>query len=243
MSSEKLNAAINSIEAGDKTAAMRILAEIVTTDPKNEMAWFWLSKCVEEIDRKRYCLARALSINPNSTRTRQALIELESLSQPTYTNHVDAPSEPPQQSEPIPETPKTPLSLELVEKDQPKQERSSVPILIIAILLLCACVYVFVMRGGTPSASVTTRTDRSEAVYAWASAKILVSNKLKAPSTAKYPDNCWNGECVTPLGNYRYMVKNYVDAQNSFGAMIRTTFVVIVVDKGTEWVLESADFF
>jgi hypothetical protein len=77
MSSEKLDAAIKSIEAGDKTAAMQILASIVTTDPRNEMAWFWLSKCVEENDRKRYCLSKVLAINPNNRDARQALAQLE----------------------------------------------------------------------------------------------------------------------------------------------------------------------
>lgn len=93
MSSEKLDAAIKSIEAGDKTAAMRLLAGIVVTDPKNEMAWLWLSKCVEEQDRKRYCLTRILDINPNNQDARQALAQLESLSKPSRQEPIERTSD------------------------------------------------------------------------------------------------------------------------------------------------------
>jgi hypothetical protein len=76
-SSEKLNAAINAIKAGNKATAMRILAGIVIADPNNERAWLWLSMCVEEIDRKKYCLSKVLAINPNNLDARKALVQLE----------------------------------------------------------------------------------------------------------------------------------------------------------------------
>lgn len=47
-----------------------------------------------------------------------------------------------------------------------------------------------------------------------------VENKLKSPSSAKFP---WELKAVRgPDGNF--IVENYVDAQNSFGAMIRSNY-------------------
>ena len=66
-----------------------------------------------------------------------------------------------------------------------------------------------------------------------AEAKICAQNKiesmLKAPSTANFPWFEWR---TTPLGNNKYRVSSYVDAENSFGAKIRTYFAceVIVID-------------
>ena len=33
--------------------------------------------CVEEIDRKNYCLSKVLAINPNNLDARKALVQLE----------------------------------------------------------------------------------------------------------------------------------------------------------------------
>jgi hypothetical protein len=49
-----------------------------------------------------------------------------------------------------------------------------------------------------------------------------VMKTLKAPSTADFP---WPGEeTIVDHGAWRYTVQSYVDAQNSFGAKIRTPF-------------------
>ena len=54
----------------------------------------------------------------------------------------------------------------------------------------------------------------------------FVKQRLKSPSTAKFP-GVFDGRAdhVTALGNQTYRIVSYVDAQNSFGAMIRTQFV------------------
>lgn len=59
---------------------------------------------------------------------------------------------------------------------------------------------------------------------AWVCAIDVVENRLKSPSTA---DFCSYPEAtITDLGNNRYRIKGYVDAQNSFGATIRSNFTV-----------------
>jgi len=48
---------------------------------------------------------------------------------------------------------------------------------------------------------------------------------LKSPSSAKFP---WGLKSSLISGD-KYRVANYVDSQNSFGAMIRTNYVCEVV--------------
>jgi len=59
---------------------------------------------------------------------------------------------------------------------------------------------------------------------AWVCAQNVVENHLKSPSTA---DFCSYPEAtITDLGNNKYKIVGYVDAQNSFGAVIRSYFTV-----------------
>lgn len=50
----------------------------------------------------------------------------------------------------------------------------------------------------------------------------FVTDKLRSPSTADFP---LLDRTVIPKGRYRYLVKSYVDAQNGFGADVRTGFL------------------
>lgn len=59
---------------------------------------------------------------------------------------------------------------------------------------------------------------------AWVCAIDVVENRLKSPSSA---DFCSYPEAtITDLGNNRYKIQGYVDAQNSFGATVRSKFTV-----------------
>jgi len=70
-------------------------------------------------------------------------------------------------------------------------------------------------------------------------AKEFVSQKLKAPSTAKFPNS--NHAEIINTGYNRWRVTSYVDAQNTFGAMIRNNFTVLLSynDSTNEWLLEN----
>lgn len=52
----------------------------------------------------------------------------------------------------------------------------------------------------------------------------MVKGQLKAPSTADFPWLYDDGVNIQALGGDQYKVSAYVDAQNSFGAMIRTKY-------------------
>lgn len=61
---------------------------------------------------------------------------------------------------------------------------------------------------------------------AFVMAESAVKTILKAPSTAEF---CKYREAVVTAVNNTYTVSGWVDAQNSFGAMLRNTFVVQLV--------------
>ena len=65
------------------------------------------------------------------------------------------------------------------------------------------------------------------------------AGRLKAPSTAKFQRS--SDAVVTRLGVNKYRVKSYVDAENSFGAMIRTTYLCAVTLNGEMWTLNSLE--
>ena len=73
-------------------------------------------------------------------------------------------------------------------------------------------------------------------------AKEYVEASLKAPSTAKWASY---NEFATARGRDKkgnvikdvWDVTGYVDAQNSYGAMLRTNFLVTVQKQGDEWKL------
>ena len=68
-----LQDAINAIQAGDLATGKSLLAKLLQQEPDNEAAWIWMSGTVEDIDQRRYCLEKALEINPaNAVRRRPA---------------------------------------------------------------------------------------------------------------------------------------------------------------------------
>jgi len=75
-------------------------------------------------------------------------------------------------------------------------------------------------------------------IAAYAMAQEFVDKQLKAPSTSKYP--VYSEKFVKDLGEGRYTVTTYVDAQNSFGAMIRNNFTCTLLYVGNDkWQLED----
>jgi hypothetical protein len=80
-------------------------------------------------------------------------------------------------------------------------------------------------------------------IDAWLACREFVTRRLKAPSTASFPF-AGSQDYVADLGEGRFRASAYVDAQNSFGAKIRTTFdctVKCVADRCTPESLKLAE--
>lgn len=73
-----------------------------------------------------------------------------------------------------------------------------------------------------------------------AACRSFVQDRLKAPSTAKFP--------VSPLavrvaGPATWDIRGYVDAQNAFGAMLRNDYRCSVSFEGKHVLLERLEFY
>lgn len=62
--SEKLEQAIHEVELGNKPEALRLIAQVLKDDPKNEDAWIWMAEAVDDSIKKVECLEKVLEINP-----------------------------------------------------------------------------------------------------------------------------------------------------------------------------------
>lgn len=107
MITEKLYEAIQLIKAGNKQAAIPLLKDVLQTNPKDENAWLWMYTCVSKLEEKKFCLQKALEINPENQQARKALEKLNASmlapntpeqTSPVSTPTAPAPQTPPQQN-------------------------------------------------------------------------------------------------------------------------------------------------
>ena len=75
--------------------------------------------------------------------------------------------------------------------------------------------------------------EKAERLDAFVWAQTFVSRELKSPSTAQYPVQ--KDAAITKLDDGKYKIESFVDAQNSFGAMLRKSFVVIMHKSNDKW--------
>ncbi|ACL75200.1 hypothetical protein [Ruminiclostridium cellulolyticum] len=67
--------------------------------------------------------------------------------------------------------------------------------------------------------------------FAWTAAKKEVKERLKSPSTADFPFS-YNEQYIKEVETKTFIIKSYVDAENSFGANIRSNFIVKIKKTG-----------
>lgn len=84
------------------------------------------------------------------------------------------------------------------------------------------------------------QSDSADPIGAWCMAEKFVRGNLRCPSTADFG---WQTarECVAYHGKGRYTATGWVDAQNGFGAMIRSRFVCKMTNAGDNWRCTSID--
>jgi hypothetical protein len=103
--------------------------------------------------------------------------------------------------------------------------------IVLAILVLV--VLNAIMHQSTPDSSPTPeqiayRVAENNRYHSQSLCEYTITENLKAPSTAKFTNT------GVSLGKGNYQVRNVVDAQNSFGAMLRNTFLCNVHCTGEE---------
>ena len=73
MTDQKLEQAVDYYRSGEKQKARIILAKLVTSEPENASAWFGLALCVDEPERREYCLRRVLELDPEHRMAKRIL--------------------------------------------------------------------------------------------------------------------------------------------------------------------------
>src|SRR5512146_1966611 len=73
---DPLRQAVAAVQAGDRAAGRRLLAEVIRGDPRNETAWLWMSAVTDSDAQRRACLERVLAINPANPAAQQGLARL-----------------------------------------------------------------------------------------------------------------------------------------------------------------------
>lgn len=105
------------------------------------------------------------------------------------------------------------------------------------VLCLGAVFGMAALVGGDDEATTSAPVDRQAEICAesgqqdaYYTSRGLVRQKLKAPSTAEFPNYYTEDGSITVqyLGGCKFTIAAWVDSQNSFGAMIRTPYLVEV---------------
>lgn len=119
------------------------------------------------------------------------------------------------------------------ESTVPTVKKTTNPVTALSMLVFGGLVFmiafkylVSIVNGGNVQ---PTTSDNS--TMAFVQCKTFVKERLKAPSTADFP--ILDRESIN-MGDHTYVIRSYVDSQNSFGAMIRNKTFCKVKWNGTE---------
>jgi hypothetical protein len=99
--------------------------------------------------------------------------------------------------------------------------------IIVVILVAALAIWLVAYRDQLVAGMRGLVDQMSPAKRATASCEGFVKERLKAPSTAKFSNE------VTGVNGRLYTVTGDVDAQNSFGAMLRSKYNCLVTKDGT----------
>ena len=251
MSHNLLKQGITTIKAGNKERGKQLLLQVLESDRDNELAWLWLSVCLDEPHLKQRCFEEVLRINPDNEKAKDALRRLVAKEKvkksPKKISHAKKPKR--KSSRQVsPTTKECPKCAETIKakatvcqycgydfkKARTKRIRS-VLVAVCAIALCGCCMFasgsftdVTTSMSQTPRSTFLTRTPRPTFEYepdewdAYTYCQEFVERNLNAPSTAEFPPQ--HEVSVIDEGGV-WTVIGYVDAQNAFGAMVRTYYI------------------
>ncbi len=108
-------------------------------------------------------------------------------------------------------------------------------VVVLAVVVIGSVASLVSPSGGTPAPGDDSAT---LGVRACMEAVDAVTSELKAPSTANFPSCGWSldqYEIREDATKKTVWVFGHVDAQNSFGAMLRSKFGVQLARSGGDW--------
>ena len=117
------------------------------------------------------------------------------------------------------------------------------PYLLLRIRLCIALIMLFFLGCDNRTAEEIAEDNCKDTSLAFVAAREFVRDRLKSPSTAVFPLQVYDDVRVFYSGDCKHEIFAYVDAQNSFGATIRTPYYAKVeYRKATNrWLLKNLD--
>ena len=176
---DSVQQAITLIEAGRLEQAHSVLMSVLKTDPKNDAAWYWMSKVVAGDELREKCLQEALKINPKNTLALAALDKLEDK------QSMAVAAKPIDKWEPIEKDAPQPKTRSATVRPYSRPDTIPVAIILFVIALILAAVTYFFTREDL--------TYRSEGLVMSAT----VTKLHKTPGSADQPEQC--------AAEYQYM--------------------------------------
>jgi hypothetical protein len=81
---------IEAAKNGDRKKACNLLYAVLDKDPRNEMAWVWLSYAVDSLEDRQICLENVLTLNPTSQYALRGLAQIKQLATKQADRSTDA---------------------------------------------------------------------------------------------------------------------------------------------------------
>lgn len=112
---------------------------------------------------------------------------------------------------------------------------TSVFVLVGAVILYFILIFLF--NGEKKEINYCNDEER-----AYLASQIIIKSKLKSPSTAKFPH--YSEVSIVSAGLCTFQIDGYVDAQNSFGALVRDNYTTIITydEKSQTHIQKSLNF-
>lgn len=217
---ETLEQAIAAIRDGDKTLGKTLLADVLKVDRNNVQAWIWLTQTDITYEEKIKSLQNALKIEPDNETAKAGLKHLQGQAAIDFDSGdgiADAP----------------PVKEKLSSESKPAKKRWSnwVALSIFAGIgvMVCVCSVLFAplsnIESATPTPGPTGPTPlQSRNIVAANQCEDVIREMLKSPSSAVFIDDTQQVFSVNGKPKNYHIVRGQVDAQNSFGAMLRSTY-------------------
>jgi hypothetical protein len=213
--SNQLNNAREAISKGDKKTAKQILAGILNQDKLNADAWLLLADVLDDPQHRIECLKRVLQINPNNVSAKK---RLDDLIKPASQN-VNA----------------APVKTNNPPKATTKKIKSRPPILIIIIIVVVLCFAIAYAMGSNTGSGKPDANGMDASIIC----ENFITSRLKAPTTAKFSDYADDQIYTLTDKVNSWRIIGYVDAENSFGAQIRTHYTCDIQYVGGDWSYDS----
>jgi len=118
--------------------------------------------------------------------------------------------------------------------NQGEKKKPSAAVQLIGLFIGMGIMIALLSGGEEPVANASDcwGNDKSDSIFY---AEEAVKKRLRSPGTAKFP---WRAPDIAPIDGQKcaWRVTGYVDSQNGFGAMVRTSYTVEVTFTGKETV-------